>query len=77
MLTPDNQSTFWTQFIGCLQLQKNVRPVIVKKCFLRSGFRHRGINVTDVDDQFTPTKELGNLINLIDNNIIQRVNTYH
>jgi len=46
----------------------NVRPETVKKCFLRSGFRHRGIKVTDVDDQFTPTEELGNLIKLIDNN---------
>lgn len=48
---------------------KNVQPETMKKCFLRFGFKHRGINVTDVADKFTPTEELTNLIKLINNNI--------
>lgn len=44
----------------------------MNKYFLRSSFRHRDINVTDVDDQLTLTEELGNLIKQIDKNIIEK-----
>lgn len=50
---------------------KNIQPETVKKCFLRSGFRHRDNNVTDVDDLLTPIDELGNLIKVIDNKITE------
>lgn len=50
---------------------KNIQPETVKKCFLRSGFRHRNNNVTDVDDLLTPIEELGNLIKVIDNTITE------
>ena len=43
----------------------------MKKCFLRSGFRHCDVNVTDVDDLLTPIEELGNLIKVIDNKITE------
>jgi hypothetical protein len=48
---------------------KNIQPETVKKCFLRSGFRHCDNNVTDVDDLLTPIEELGNIIKLIENKI--------
>ena len=43
----------------------------MKKSFLRSGFRHRDNNVTDVDDLFTSIEELDNLIKVIDNKITE------
>ncbi|KAL4104528.1 hypothetical protein QTP88_019823 [Uroleucon formosanum] len=50
---------------------KNIQPETVKKCFLRSGFRHRDNNVKDDDDLLTPIEELGNLIKVIDNTITE------
>jgi len=50
---------------------KNIQPETVKKCFLRSGFRHRDNNVTDVDDLLTQVEELGNLIKVIDDTITE------